>query len=241
MAADRFSFRECDGQGGDLWQLHPRIGGKRHRPKQCGQQQPSASRNEHAPKGRGVRWKILPGASLVASVFDLQKIYFNLDPSNVFRKLGEMENKGVELSLSGSLTDQIDVVAGAVLSEPRVSGEAVRLGISGDRPVGIRSRKFIFDANWSPRGLTGFSFDLGVNHYGSVAASLNNVAVIPAFTTVDWDARYGFKMAGQAASLKFAVMNMFNVRSLRAQDADIYSFFFNSGRRIDLRLIVDMT
>jgi len=121
-----------------------------------------------------------------------------------------------------------------------VGGEAVRLGVSGNRPVGIRSRRFIFDANWSPPEFNGVSFDLGVNHYGSVPATLNNVAVIPAFTTVDWDTRYAFEMAGEAASLKFAVMNMFNVRAFRVLDADTYGFFSGSGRRIDLRLIVDM-
>ncbi len=191
-------------------------------------------------KDGGVRWKVSPKLSLIATVVDLQKLYFNLDSSNTFRELGELENKGLELSLSGNLTDQLDVVAGAVLSEPAVSGEAVRLGVSGDRPVGMRSRKFIFDANWRPPGMADLSFDLGVNHYGSVPATLNNVAVIPAFTTVDWDARYAFEMAGQTASLKFAVMNMFNVRALRVLDANTYGFFSGSGRRIDLRLIVDL-
>jgi len=187
----------------------------------------------------GVRWKLLPGASLVADVFDLKKLYFNLDPANVFRELGKLENKGLEVSLSGNLTDELDVVAGAVLSEPTVNGEAVRLGISGDKPVGIRSRRFIFDANWRPPGMTDFSFDLGVNHYGSVPATLDDVAVIPAYTTVDWDGRYAFNLGGEAASLKFGVMNMFNVRAFRVLDAGTYGFFSGSGRRIDLRLIVD--
>jgi iron complex outermembrane receptor protein len=191
-------------------------------------------------KDAGIRWKILPGASLVASVFDLKKLYFNLDHANIFRELGELENKGVELSLSGNLTDQLDVVAGAVLSEPAVSGEAVRLGVTGDKPVGIRSRKFILDANWKPSGVDDLSFDLGFTHYGAVPATLDGGAIIPAFTTVDWDARYEFKLAEQSASLKFAVMNMFNVRALRVLDAGTYGFFSGSGRRIDLRLIVDV-
>lgn len=189
----------------------------------------------------GLRWKLLPGASLVADVFDIKKLYFNLDPADFYRELGRLENRGLELSLSGNLTNELDVVAGAVLSEPTVSGEAVRLGITGDRPVGLRSRKFIFDANWHPAELPELSFDLGLNHYGSAAASLDDVAVIPAFTTVDWDARYAFKMGGQNASLKFAVMNMFNVRAFRALDAGTYGFFSGSGRRIGLRLIVDMS
>jgi len=188
----------------------------------------------------GVRWKLLPGASLVAGVFDLKKLYFNLDPANVYRQLGTLENKGVELSLSGSLTPRLDVVAGAVLSEPTVSGEAVRLGISGTRPVGLRSRKMIFNANWRPPGPAGLSFDLGVNHFSSVPATLDDVAIIPAHTNVDWDTRYQFKLGGQTTSLKFAVMNMFDDRSFNAMTAGTYGFSFNSGRRIDLRLIVDM-
>jgi len=187
----------------------------------------------------GVRWKLLPGASLVVDVFDLKKLYFNLDPVNVYRELGKLENRGLEVSLSGNVTEQLDVVAGAVLSEPSVSGDAVRLGIAGDKPVGLRSRKFIFDANWQP--LSGISFDLGVNHYGSMPATLDSVVVTPAYITVDWDARYRFRLGDQTASLKFAVMNMFNVRALKVLDADTYAFFSGSGRRIDLRLIVDVT
>jgi len=85
------------------------------------------------------------------------------------------------------------------------------------------------------------SFDLGVNHYGSVPATLDNVAVIPAYTTFDWAARYEFHLGDQAASLKLAVMNMFNIRALRVLDANTYAFFPGSGRRVDLRLIVDVT
>ena len=190
-------------------------------------------------KDGGVRWKFLPGVSLVADVFDLKKLYFNLDPTNVYRELGGLENKGVELSLNGNLTDQLDVVAGAVLTEPRVSGDAVRLGITGDRPVGLASRKIIFDTNWKP-GPAGLSFDLGVNHFGSVASTLDDAVVIPDYTTVDWDTRYEFKLGEENASLKLAVMNMFNARNWHVFDSDTYGFAFSSGRRIDLRLIVDV-
>src|SRR6185437_5502625 len=77
----------------------------------------------------GIRWQLLSRASLVVDVFDLKKFYFNFDPTHVYRELGTLENRGVELSLSGNLTDRLDVVAGALLSDPRVGGEALRLGI----------------------------------------------------------------------------------------------------------------
>ena len=206
----------------------------------------AANSNEALPattsrqKEGGVRWMLLPGTSLVATVYDLKKPYFNLDPLNVYRELGGLDNKGLEVSLSGNLMEGLAVVAGGVLSQPSVSGDAVRLGITGDRPVGIYSRKFVFETNWQPPGAEGLSFDLGVNYYGGVPATLDDVVTIPPYTTVDADTRFQFQMMGQAASLKFAVMNMFNVRAFEALDAGTYGFFHDSGRRIDLRLIIDL-
>ena len=191
-------------------------------------------------KDGGIRWKLLPHASLVADVFDLKKFYFNFDPAHVYRELGTLENKGVELSLSGNVTKRLDIVAGAVLSDPSVGGEAVRLGIAGNRPVGVGARKFIFDVNWRPPVLRGLSFDLGLSHFSGVPATLDDVAVVPAYSTLDWDTRYEFRMGGEAASLKFAVMNMFNARDFQVSNAGTYGFTSDSGRRLDLRLIVDI-
>jgi len=189
----------------------------------------------------GIRWQLLSRASLVVDVFDLKKFYFNFDPTHVYRELGTLENRGVELSLSGNLTDRLDVVAGALLSDPRVGGEALRLGISGDRPVGVGSRKFIFDVNWRPPGMRGISFDLGLSHFSSVPGTLDDVALVPAYSTADWDARYEFNMGTETASLKFAVMNMFNARNFLVSNGGTYGFSSDSGRRIDLRLIVDIS
>lgn len=87
-------------------------------------------------------------------------------------------------------------------------------------------------------GTSSLAFDLDTNYYGSVPGSLDDAVTVPAYATLDWDTRYEFKTAGQAASLKFAIMNIFNVRAFGVLDANTYSFFSGSGRRIDLRLIV---
>jgi iron complex outermembrane recepter protein len=189
----------------------------------------------------GIRWRILPGTSIVADIFDLKKLYFNLDPTRVYRNLGTLENKGLELSLSGYVTDQLNIVAGAVLSQPTVSGEVVRLRISGDHPVGITPRKLILATNWRPSGIKGVSFDLGLSSFSSVPATLDNTAIIPAYSTIDWDTRYEFVMGQETASLKFAVMNLLNTRSFQVLSAGTYGFTSDSGRRIDLRLIVDFS
>lgn len=188
----------------------------------------------------GMQWTLLPRTNFVATIFDLKKAYFNLDPSNVYRELGGLENKGLELSLAGNLTDRLNLVAGGVFAEPVVSGDAVRLGVAGARPVGLYSRKLVFGANWRPPRTSGLSFDLAANYYGSVPGSLDDAVSVPPHTLVNWDARYEFKMAGRTTSLKFSINNMFNARGLQVFDSDTYGFFFGSGRKIDLRLIVDL-
>ena len=188
----------------------------------------------------GVRWTLLPTMTFVTTLFEIKKPYFDLDPVNVYRELGGLKNKGLELSLSGNLTDRLDIIAGGVLSEPTVAGDAVRLGLSGGRPVGIYSRKFILGANWRPPGMDGFSFDLDGHYFGGVPATLNDEVNVPALQTLDWDARYQFKMGENNASLKFTIFNVFNARGLRMIDADTYTVAMPSGRALDLRLIVDV-
>src|SRR6185312_3800683 len=149
-------------------------------------------------------------------------------------------NKGLELSLTGNLADQLDVVAGGVLAEPTVSAQAPGVDVSGHEPVGIYSRKFALDINWHPPGTPSFAFDLDTNYYGSVPGSLDDTVFVPAYTTVDWDVRYELKMIGQATSLKFAIKNVFNARALSVLDSNTYGLYSGSGRRVDLRFIVDI-
>lgn len=54
-------------------------------------------------------------------------------------------------------------------------------------------------------------------------STLNDVAIVPDYTAVNWDTRYEFKPSGRSASLKIAVMDMFNVRVFLVLDADAIS------------------
>ena len=54
------------------------------------------------------------------------------------------------------------------------------------------------------------------------------------------DGRYGFKLNGMLASLKLTVDNLFGTRSWDLTDAGAYNIYWDSGRRLDVRLIVDL-
>jgi outer membrane receptor protein involved in Fe transport len=118
----------------------------------------AVNRNEAPPALRtsqrdaGIRWKAPLDMTLVAGVFEVKKPYFNLDPAQVYRELGEVQHRGVELSLAGSPAKGLTVVAGAVLLDGEVSGELVELGRIGSRPVGLSDRQVRLNADyqWTP-------------------------------------------------------------------------------------------
>ncbi|WP_068873039.1 TonB-dependent receptor domain-containing protein [Xanthomonas translucens] len=118
----------------------------------------AANRDEPLPailtnqRDAGLRWALTPKLRLVAGAFDLRKPYLLLDAANVFTRLGEQRHRGVELSLAGELTLRLNVVAGALVLEPSVSGQGVALGRVGKIPVNQPRRNLRLNVDWRPPG-----------------------------------------------------------------------------------------
>lgn len=187
----------------------------------------------------GVSWHVIPGVSLVTGWFDIHKPYFNLSPTNLYTQLAETHNQGIELSLDGEVLPRLDLVAGAVISQPRVSGQVVRNGLLGDKPVNVPSRRVDINANWRPPGTNNLSLGLEVSHESHVAGTLDNVVSVPEKTFVNLDVRYRFALDKYPASLRFWVQNVLARRSWDALSSGTYNLVGQSGRHIDVRLIVD--
>ena len=188
----------------------------------------------------GLRWFIKPQLAFVTGLFDIHKPYFNLNAANLYTQLGEIQNKGLEISLSGGVLPNLDIVAGAVFAEPSVTGEAVRLGDVGHRPVGIPSVQSELNANWRPPGTANLSFDLTADYQTRMASTLDDMVSIPDRAIVGADMRYGFKLADRSASFRLWVENILDRRYWDLYDAGAYNIYWNSGRRVDIRLIVDI-
>jgi len=207
--------------------------------------QNASNRNQALPaittqqKDIGLRWSMTPQVRLVLGLFDIQKPYFNINTQTLYTQLGDIQNKGIELSLTGSVLPELDVVAGVVVAEPRVSGEAVDLGLVGKHPVGMPSRQLDVNFNWRPPENQALSFDLGVSHQSSVPAIVSNLVSVPDRTLVNADVRYNFAMGAQPASLKLEVANLFDSRDWDLDGAGAYDIYWDSGRRLNARLIVD--
>lgn len=203
----------------------------------------AVNRNEALPaivtsqRDAGLRYALNDRLRLIAGVFEVRKPYFNLDAAGRFAELGDIENQGLEMSLSGALSAQVDVVAGALLLRPRVTGEGVRLGRVGERPVDIPERSVNLNADWRVPGIDGLSLDAGITHTGALYATRNNRVRIPAITLVDIGARYRFRLAGQDATLRAAVTNLGDEQGFDLRGAGAYDL--TPGRVFRSYLVVD--
>lgn len=204
----------------------------------------AANRNEALPaiktsqRDAGLRWSITPDVKLVAGVFDIRKPYFNLDEGNRFALLGDVINQGVEASVAGAITPRLSIVAGAVLLRPRVTGEGVALGRVGQRPVGAIDQRIEFNADWRPSQLSGLSLDVSASHRSAETATRDNSVAIPARTIVDLGGRYAFRLAGNAATLRVAISNIFDVQGFDLRGAGAYDIIEN--RLLSAYLTIDL-
>lgn len=208
----------------------------------------AANRNEQLPAVRttqldgGVKLRLGP-ARLVLSGFEITKPYFSFDAANRFTEQGEVRHRGVEASLAGEFAGRLNILAGAVLMDPEVTGEARDLGRVGPWAVGTTKTLVRLDLDYRT-DVEGLSFSAAVVHAGERAASARPYAelggeqlTIPAMTTVDLGARYRFKVRETPMSARLVVANVFDEDGWRIVAANSYQAA--DTRRVSLFLVAD--
>jgi iron complex outermembrane recepter protein len=177
----------------------------------------ASNRNEAPPAIRtqqmdiGVRYSITPKLNLIAGLFSVKKPYFNIDPASRFRQLGNVDNRGVELSLAGELAPGWNLVSGTVLLDPTISGEAVSNGQIGERPVGSITRRSILNLDWRTKAGKGpWSVDLALESLSSRIGNGANTVRAGARENLNIGGRYRFTVGGYKALARLQVTNVFN-------------------------------
>ncbi|MEZ0242045.1 MAG: TonB-dependent receptor [Sphingomonas sp.] len=195
---------------------------------------PPAIRTRQADAG--VRWSF-GKVTAVVGVFDVQKPYFNLDPSLRFRQLGVVRNRGVEFSVAGEIMPGLNVVAGNVLIDAKVSGEEVNNGTIGPRPVSSFRRHTIFSLDYrlpnSP-----FSFDAYAEGISRPVANPQNTLFIPSRAILNLGTRYRFKIGDADALFRFQVANVTNTFGWNNGSSGFY--VPNGSRRFSLSIGADI-
>jgi iron complex outermembrane receptor protein len=185
----------------------------------------------------GFRYAFTEDLRLVAGVFDVRKPYFALDPGKVFGQLGEVRNRGVEISLAGQVTPRFNVVLGTIFLDAKVSGEAVELGLIGRRPVGSIRRVITGGVNWNVPWVKGLSLDANYEGSSDRTANTANSFVIPARYVASVGGRYRFDLFARPATFRAQVASVNNVFGYSNIGE---GFYYNPPRRFLMSLTVDM-
>jgi iron complex outermembrane recepter protein len=191
----------------------------------------------------GVRL-VLGEVRLVAGVFQLERPYYSIDADNLYRALGDLRNRGIEISLAGALTPRLSVVSGLVLADPRVIGEAFEAGRTGRRPVAATTRLARLDAEYVVPALEGLSLTASSQHSSAVVASTGTYAAlgdrqleVPAGTTHDLGFRYRFVVKDVPVALRAQVLNVFDTQRPVVSSSNV--FLVSERRRFMLQLTAD--
>jgi iron complex outermembrane recepter protein len=186
----------------------------------------------------GLRFAVTPDLSLVAGVFSVTKPYFNLDPAKRYRQLGTIRNRGIELSLAGKIAPGLSVVAGTVLLDPRISGEAVDARLIGDRPVGQLRRRSIFNLDWRQGSGKGpLSIDFALQNLSARIANAANTLSAPGYSVVNVGGRYRLDAWGTKLLIRPQIENLFN--SYGWQVSPSGGFTYTNDRVASIQLVVD--
>lgn len=173
-------------------------------------------------KDAGIRFNLTKSIKAVAGVFDLTRPYFGFDAANVYRQVGTVESRGAEFSLSGSVTRRLDVVAGGMFLDPRVTASGA-VGNIGSKPVGLPTHLLIGNANWKTPFVKGLELDLAVVHRGRTPATTDNLVFLPPRARVDLGSHYRFKLAGRSATFRLQVVNLFNNEGWGLAGSGVYT------------------
>ena len=186
----------------------------------------------------GFRYAITPALRVVAGLFDVRKPYYALDPEKVFRNLGEVRNRGVEVSLAGQITPRLSLVLGAVFLDATVSGEEVELGLIGKRPVGTIGRTINGALNWDVPWVKGLSLDVSYEGSSDRIANADNTLIIPARYVLGLGGRYRFDLFGKPATFRAQIPSAnkpYGFNNIGGQ-----GFWYNPPRRFQMSLTVDV-
>jgi iron complex outermembrane receptor protein len=185
----------------------------------------------------GVRWSV-GKVTAVVGLFDVEKPYFNLDGGLRFRQLGIVRHRGVEISVAGQLLPGLNVVAGTVFLDAKVSGEEVNNGSIGPKPVGSIGRHTIISFDYRLPSYPALSFDIYAEGTSDRTANAANTLIIPARAILNLGTRYRFNLGDTKLMFRAQVANVTNTFGWNNGSSGF--FVPNGARRFSLSLAADI-
>lgn len=176
------------------------------------------------------------GLTAVAGVFEIEKPFFGLDEDRFFGEQGMQINRGVELSLAGPVTEELQLVVGTVLYDVSLSGDAVDAGQLADSPVGVIERSTTLNLDYRPAWAPGWSFDLGLSSRGEQNGDSQGLVTIKPRTLLDLGLRRQFSVAANDVVIRGRLTNVFDEFGWNASSTSDFRYVAPRAFSLSLRM-----
>jgi catecholate siderophore receptor len=132
----------------------------------------------------GLKWDIRPALSFTAAIYRLDRANTTaIDPATSQTVLtGAQRSEGLELGLTGALTEQWEIIAGYSYQDAEITRTTA--AAPAGRVIPLVPEHSV--SLWSHYHFTPmFSVGMGVTHQSDVYASISNAVILPSFTRAD--------------------------------------------------------
>ncbi|MBS0219840.1 MAG: TonB-dependent siderophore receptor [Proteobacteria bacterium] len=146
-------------------------------------------------------------AATVAA-FQIEKPFGQL-VGNVFTAGGQQRNRGLEFSVFGEITPELRVLAGTTLLDASLT-QTNTPGTLGNRPIGVAAVQANVGIEWDTPFVSGLTLSAGVSYSSDAYVDTANTQSIPAWTRVDFGARYRTTIVDRPVTFRAAVQNAFD-------------------------------
>lgn len=151
---------------------------------------------------------------LTADLFRIARPNQFLDPAdNVFKEEGNEIHQGLELGISGKVTEDLTLWGGVTLMRSRVADAQASSALDGKRPIGIggvSDQLAKLYAEYVIRQVPGLTLTGGVYYTGSYYSDALNNDRLPGFVTADLGVRYATRIYGSPTTFRLNVDNVAN-------------------------------
>jgi iron complex outermembrane receptor protein len=202
--------------------------------------EPPPATHTHQVDG-GLRYAPTGKLSLIAGVFDIHKVYFNVDTSNFYTALGNIRHRGLETSLTYA-EQGLTLIAGGVWLRPHVEytlAEPVPSGAppAGSVPLGPVPVVLTLNVDYAPPNWHPWAASLQWNRLSARVATLDDHYWLPPLATLGAGVRYESKIGQHPWSLRLDGLNLTNTVGLHLSNVGLVTP--ELGRRFMITFAMD--
>ena len=158
----------------------------------------------------GLKYDINPNLLLSTALFRIEKANQYSDraiPIPTYVQDGLQVHNGVELVLTGKVTDNLTIMGGGTLMDIGVE-KSNDPALEGKKPINAASRMGKIYAEYALPWISGLSLTGGIYYTGERYANAANTDKISSYTLYDIGARYSTRVLDKALTVRLNILNL---------------------------------